>query len=625
MVVQILVLSIVVPRRRKQAASALDKMPARPPARRKLPEPLPEGMLLMDLEKKCWKLGRKIGQGGFGLIYLAFPQTGRPVGAEAEHVIKVEYYENGPLFTELKFYQRAAKPEDIKNWMKEHCVTFLGIPPYWGSGFTDYKGKRYRFMVMDRLGTDLQHLLEMFENRFPKTTVMQIGIRMLDVLKYIHEHEYVHGDIKAANLLLGYRDENQVYLADYGLCYRYCPNGNHREYKKNPKKAHNGTIEFTSLDAHYGVDPSRRSDLEILGYCMLQWLCGELPWEKKLQNCEAVQNAKTRFMENLPHSVKECFPRGLSCDGLADYFQYVKHLDYDEIPSYEILKGMLSDELKPFGISDWDFLKFSPSRYNQNTSPSRQNVMPEKTPLVPHTEAVGNKPPFNCQMKTVARVNVTPSTDQLTSRVRDNQVMPEKESTLATQTKAVRSKPAIKGQMKTAAPTKIPSSADQLTVRMSDKQESSIEAVGYKPPGKCQMNATTSFKVTPPTSQLTSLWRDTQNTASIQMETQPHKGFSCPGEDRHCKTTLADCQNRISVKEEYFHDRALYKPSKDYFKQDTLTSTDSQNCLYDENLHGADCSSSTLDTQSTARQNIFLYGIAVIILSVSIFIVLWLY
>lgn len=45
----------------------------------------------------------------------------------------------------------------------------------------------------------------------------------------------------------------QVYLADYGLSYRYCPAGVHKPYKENPKKGHNGTIEYTSLDAHKGL------------------------------------------------------------------------------------------------------------------------------------------------------------------------------------------------------------------------------------------------------------------------------------------------------------------------------------------------------------------------------------
>ena len=45
----------------------------------------------------------------------------------------------------------------------------------------------------------------------------------------------------------------QVYLLDYGLVYRFNPDGNHKEYKEDPKRKHDGTIEFTSRDAHNGV------------------------------------------------------------------------------------------------------------------------------------------------------------------------------------------------------------------------------------------------------------------------------------------------------------------------------------------------------------------------------------
>ena len=44
-----------------------------------------------------------------------------------------------------------------------------------------------------------------------------------------------------------------MYLVDYGLATKYQPDGKHREYKEDPKKAHDGTIEFTSIDAHKGV------------------------------------------------------------------------------------------------------------------------------------------------------------------------------------------------------------------------------------------------------------------------------------------------------------------------------------------------------------------------------------
>lgn len=42
------------------------------------------------------------------------------------------------------------------------------------------------------------------------------------------------------------------------------------------------------------VAPSRRGDLEILGYVMTRWLCGELPWEDNLTNPEYVKKEKLR-------------------------------------------------------------------------------------------------------------------------------------------------------------------------------------------------------------------------------------------------------------------------------------------------------------------------------------------
>ncbi|XP_059696516.1 serine/threonine-protein kinase VRK2 isoform X2 [Haemorhous mexicanus] len=390
-------------------------MPPKGPGKGKLPVPLPKDMILKDTEGKTWRLGNQIGQGGFGLIYLASPQTQVPVEDDAVHVIKVEYLENGPLFSELKFYQRAAKQEHIRKWMNLKKIRCLGIPVFWGSGLAEYKGKSYRFMVMERLGQDLQRIFEDCGSRFKKEIVLQLGARMLDTLEYIHENEYVHGDIKAANLLLGYSNPHEVYLADYGLCYRYCPNGNHKQYQENPRKGHNGTIEFTSIDAHKGVDvkeelnfchmlsllqawnlllptssgkftqdfaeqrvhfglcrarpallelgagsaPSRRGDLEILGYCMLHWLCGKLPWEQNLKDPVAVQSAKTKLMDELPDSVLRWDSPGSSCSEIAKFLASVSGLAYAEKPKYQVLKKILLDGLESSGMRYDGPLEFS--------------------------------------------------------------------------------------------------------------------------------------------------------------------------------------------------------------------------------------------------------------------------
>ncbi|KAM3871286.1 serine/threonine-protein kinase VRK1 [Diretmus argenteus] len=331
----------------------------RGPAKRKLAEEFPPGEILTDTWKKSWKLGAPVGQGGFGLIYLADENSTKAVGADAPYVVKVEPSDNGPLFSELKFYMRAAKPELIQNWMKSHKVKYLGVPKYWGSGLHERGGKRYRFMVMDRCGTDLQKKFEENGRKFPKKLVLQLGIRLLDILEYIHEHEYVHADIKASNLLLSHSDPNQVLLVDYGLAYRYSPEGVLKDYKEDPKRCHDGTIEFTSIDAHKGVSPCRRGDLEILSYCMVQWLCGRLPWEDKLQDAVYVRDSKIRSQENIAEFMSKCFSAQDKPDELQRFMEEVKALGYKDKPPYEKLRSILQAGLKAVHGKDDGKLEFN--------------------------------------------------------------------------------------------------------------------------------------------------------------------------------------------------------------------------------------------------------------------------
>ena len=45
----------------------------------------------------------------------------------------------------------------------------------------------------------------------------------------------------------------QVYLADFGLARKYTMDGKHKQYREEPAKAHDGTKEYTSIDAHRGL------------------------------------------------------------------------------------------------------------------------------------------------------------------------------------------------------------------------------------------------------------------------------------------------------------------------------------------------------------------------------------
>ncbi|XP_023278668.1 serine/threonine-protein kinase VRK1 [Seriola lalandi dorsalis] len=344
----------------------------RAPVKRKLAEEFPPGEVLTDTGKKSWKLGVPVGQGGFGLIYLADENSAKSVGADARYVIKVEPSENGPLFSELKFYMRAAKPDLIQSWMRSRKLKHLGVPRYWGSGLHERGGKRYRFMVIDRLGTDLQKKFEECGKRFPRKLVLQLSLRLLDILEYIHDHEYVHADIKASNLMLSHSDPNQVYLVDYGLAYRYSPDGVPKEYKEDPKRCHDGTIEFTSIDAHKGASACRRSDLEILCYCMVQWLCGRLPWEDKLQDPLYVRDSKIKCQENISQFMTKCFSSQDKPDEIQKFMEEVKSLGYQDKPPYEKLRSILQAGLKTIQAKNDDKLEFTP--VNGAASPRAQKA-----------------------------------------------------------------------------------------------------------------------------------------------------------------------------------------------------------------------------------------------------------
>ncbi|XP_018553234.1 serine/threonine-protein kinase VRK1 [Lates calcarifer] len=359
----------------------------RAPAKRKLAEEFPPGEVLTDTGKKAWKLGAPIGQGGFGLIYLADENSAKSVGADARYVIKVEPSENGPLFSELKFYMRAAKPDLIQSWMKSNKLKNLGVPRYWGSGLHERGGKRYRFMVIDRLGTDLQKKFEEYGRRFPRKLVLQLGLRLLDILEYIHDHEYVHADIKASNLMLSHSDPNQIFLVDYGLAYRYSPDGILKEYKEDPKRCHDGTIEFTSIDAHKGASPSRRSDLEILSYCMVQWLCGRLPWEDKLQDPIYVRDSKIKCQENISQFMTKCFSQDKP-DEIQKFMEEVKSLGYQDKPPYEKLRSILQAGLKTIQAKDDGKLEFTP--INGAISPPAKKITKRKKAADEESEADGS-------------------------------------------------------------------------------------------------------------------------------------------------------------------------------------------------------------------------------------------
>uniref|UniRef100_A0A8C9FRS1 VRK serine/threonine kinase 3 n=1 Tax=Pavo cristatus TaxID=9049 RepID=A0A8C9FRS1_PAVCR len=312
-------------------------------------DPLPEGEELRDRGAGRWRLQRLLEQGGCGLLYEAQSASGT-CPQKQRFSLKLDV-KDSKIYNEQNFFQRAAKKDRVEKWKKLHSLPLLGIPSCLGFGL---HADKYRFLVFSDLGRSLQSILN--DNlHLNEKAAFQIAVRLLDCLEYLHENEYVHGDITADNIYVNPADLAQVTLAGYYFAFRYCPEGKHVARREGSRTPHEGTIEFISQDSHKGAAPSRRSDLESLGYCLLKWLCGFLPWSKELDKVETVMEKKEMYKNDVPCLLRQCFSRQRSIpDALQSYLQQVMALEYEEKPNYEALRQLFKKPLQVLKASAYD-------------------------------------------------------------------------------------------------------------------------------------------------------------------------------------------------------------------------------------------------------------------------------
>ncbi|XP_022909287.2 serine/threonine-protein kinase VRK1-like [Onthophagus taurus] len=350
------------------------------------------GQILTDITGKQWKLGRTVGIGGFGAIFLASDDIKNDVNDNCKYVAKVETHSSGPLFVEINCYIRIAKEEYINEYKKTTGLRKLGMPHYVASGSHMVRGSKLRFLILPRFDKNLEDIFNTNKS-FNFNTVLIVALELLNVIEYIHANGYIHGDIKATNIMIkyphitGYKrrkagaislrkkqvnrthflrsaeiddetenlyeivNNNQVYLLDLGLVSKYLqPDGRHKNVSCDQRKAHAGTLLFCSLDAHNGVQV-RRSDLESLGYNIVYWLTSTLPWMNEIEDPVIVHKMKQRSLSDLHKFLESCFLTTYP-QFIYDYFKYLVQLDFNTEPDYSYCRGIFKSALESYGYNN---------------------------------------------------------------------------------------------------------------------------------------------------------------------------------------------------------------------------------------------------------------------------------
>lgn len=189
----------------------------------------------------------------------------------------------------------------------------------------------------------------------------------------------------------------QAYLVDFGLACHYTTAPT---FKPDPKKMHNGTIEYTSRDAHRGV-PTMRGDLEILAYNLVNWSGVSLPWEtdKLLAQPLKVQAAKETFMQDTEGSLKKLFkcPGKLQSntyviyvyfcmkfsflDAIQSFFKYITRLEFNDQPDYAKCQKFFEAGLKSLNKSNSGDLEFKIVAASASKKSPVKRVTTKVTPI----------------------------------------------------------------------------------------------------------------------------------------------------------------------------------------------------------------------------------------------------
>ena len=307
-----------------------------------------------------YRLQKKIGSGSFGDIYL-----GVNINSGEEVAVKLESQKakHPQLLYETKVYRILSGGVGIPR------IRWFGHYPSGGVGVHGHVDrleridKDYNVLVMDLLGPSLEDLFNFCSRKFTLKTTLMLADQMVARVEYVHNKSFIHRDIKPDNFLMGIgKDCNKVFVVDFGLAKKYRDSRSKAHIPYREDKNLTGTARYASVNAHLGIEQSRRDDMESLGYVFMYFLRGQLPWQglkaaTKKQKYEKISEKK---MSTPVETLCKGFPGEFGM-----YLNYCKGLRFEEPPDYMYLRQLFrilnrtvnhQDKAYDF-VFDWTILK----------------------------------------------------------------------------------------------------------------------------------------------------------------------------------------------------------------------------------------------------------------------------
>ncbi|KAH7649808.1 casein kinase I [Cryptosporidium bovis] len=299
-----------------------------------------------------YRLGRKIGSGSFGDIYL-----GTNVTNSEEVAIKLESVKSRhpQLLYESKLYKILAGG--------------IGVPTVHWYGIEG----DYNVMILDLLGPSLEDLFTICNRKFSLKTVLMLADQMLNRIEFVHSKNFIHRDIKPDNFLIGRGKKlNVVYIIDFGLAKKYRDPKSQAHIPYREGKNLTGTARYASINTHLGIEQSRRDDLEALGYVLMYFNRGTLPWQGL--KATSKKDKYDKIMERKISTPIETLCKHHPFEFIT-FLNYCRALRFEDRPDYAYLRRLFKDLFFREGyqydfIFDWSFLQPEKDRRRTGNPPN---------------------------------------------------------------------------------------------------------------------------------------------------------------------------------------------------------------------------------------------------------------
>ncbi len=151
------------------------------------------------------------------------------------------------------------------------------------------------------------------------------------------------------------RRQHIVFAIDFGLAKRFQDPKTLEHIRFRDGKNLTGTARYASMNTHLGMEQSRRDDLESLGFVLMYFCLGSLPWQGLPARTKKEKYDKIR--DKKVHTSIQALCKGFPAE-FEKYLTYCRQLQFAEKPDYGYLKKLFKDLFVSQGyeydyIYDW--------------------------------------------------------------------------------------------------------------------------------------------------------------------------------------------------------------------------------------------------------------------------------